>query len=422
MTSLLTPPTRSAEEIRADLAHRRPLVLTATLGGIAAAAATLVVCLAVGVVGWFLTDAGAHGTPSEALRTGALGWLSAHFSGVHVRGTLVSAVPLGLTLVCAWTLWRTGLRVGDSISGHGPDIHRIGDGERDLTVPLATLLFTTGYAVSTVLVVALAGTATTQPSDARAALTAALLSACVGGTGIAVGSGRAAVWVSLVPAVARAGIATARAIVLGWLLVSTVALVAALALDLSTAANLLSQLGTDAGGGVLYSALTLLVLPNAVAFSGSYLLGPGFAVGAGTLVSPTAVMVGPLPMFPLLAALPDGGDTPAWTPWLVLLGPLTAALAVVLVQRRLPVLRWEEAIVRALSGGVLAALAFTMLASLAGGAVGPGRMREVGPSSFDVLVHALTCFGVGAVTAAAAMTWWQRRTLLAEEPGEGTGV
>ena len=40
--------------------------------GVAAALAPLLVLAAVGVVGWFLTDAGAHGTPRDGLRVGAL--------------------------------------------------------------------------------------------------------------------------------------------------------------------------------------------------------------------------------------------------------------------------------------------------------------------------------------------------------------
>jgi len=101
MSSLLTPPTRSAAELQAELRHRRPLALVATLGGAWAALAVLVVCLAVGVAGWFLTDAGSHGAPRDALRAGATGWLMAHGSGVHVRGTLVSVVPPGPALICA---------------------------------------------------------------------------------------------------------------------------------------------------------------------------------------------------------------------------------------------------------------------------------------------------------------------------------
>src|SRR5690606_19947492 len=106
---------------------RWPLVAVAALGGAAAAAGPLVVCLGVGVVGWFLADGGAHGTPSDGLRVGALGWLTGHGSGVHVGGAALTAVPLGLTLLVAWVVWRTGLRVGAAVSGHGPDADALAD-------------------------------------------------------------------------------------------------------------------------------------------------------------------------------------------------------------------------------------------------------------------------------------------------------
>ena len=139
MTSLLpgSTPASTAARLggvdradRADLRHRRPLVLVATLGGASAALATLLICLAVGVVGWFLADAGAHGTPRDGLRVGALGWLLAHGSGLRVGGVAVSVVPLGLTALAAWAVWRLGHRVGDSVSGHGPDAARIADADR----------------------------------------------------------------------------------------------------------------------------------------------------------------------------------------------------------------------------------------------------------------------------------------------------
>ena len=148
MTALMPDRTRpSAGELQRDLRHRRPLVLLATLAGAAAAASTLLVCLALGVAGWFLTDAGAHGTPRDGLWVGALAWLMAHGSGVHVGGALVSVMPLGITLACGWVTWRIGHRLGDSISGHGPDAQRIADGERDWTVPVAALLYAAGYVV-----------------------------------------------------------------------------------------------------------------------------------------------------------------------------------------------------------------------------------------------------------------------------------
>src|SRR3954454_1893875 len=115
MTALMPDRTRpSAGELRRDLRHRRPLALLAPLAGAVAAASTLVVCLALGVAGWFLTDAGSHGTPRDGLWVGALAWLMAHGSGVHVGGALVSVMPLGITVASAWATWLIGHLLGDS--------------------------------------------------------------------------------------------------------------------------------------------------------------------------------------------------------------------------------------------------------------------------------------------------------------------
>ena len=98
MTSLLSGPTRparTAPEPPTDVAHRRPLVLLALLGGVAAAAGPLVVCLGVGVAGWFLSDAGAHGAPRDGLRAGAYAWLMGHGSGLTVAGVTHLGDPAG---------------------------------------------------------------------------------------------------------------------------------------------------------------------------------------------------------------------------------------------------------------------------------------------------------------------------------------
>ena len=138
-------------------------------------------------------------------------------------------------------------------------------------------------------------------------------------------------------------------------------------------------------------------------------LKTGFLVGANTLVSPTMVAIGPLPMFPLLAALPDNGPTPAWTAYLMAVPLLVAAFGAARSQRRNPTLRWDEGALRGCGGGVLAGVVLAALAAVSGGAVGPGRMREVGPLGLDVLVHAITAFGIGGLIGGLAMTWWQRR-------------
>ena len=405
MTSLLP----AAARVRDDLRRRRPLAPVAAAGGAAAALATLLLCLAVAVVGWFLTDAGAHGEPRDALRVGALGWLLGHGSGVSVEGARVTAVPLGISLLCAGATWKLGTRVGDAVSGHGPDADAIADGERDWTVPVATGLFAGGYAVVAVLAWAFASTPTTSPSAGRVLLWTLLLCAIVAGPAVAVGSGRAAIWAAVLPDVVRGAAATCRQLLVGWVTVCATVLVVAFLLDLDTALNVLSELGTDASDTAVLTLLTALLLPNAVAFTGSYLLGPGFTVGVGTLVTPSAVALGPLPVFPLLAALPDHGTPAAWTAWLVALPVLVAAWAAARVERRAPSGRWSDAAVRGLAGGAAAGVVVGLVAAVAGGAVGPGRMTDVGPFAAATLGHAVTAFAVGGVLGGLLAAWWQRR-------------
>ena len=410
MTSLLPGPTSAAPgRSSTDPRHRSPLVPVALLGGAAAAAATLVVCLALGVIGWFLADAGAHGTPSDGLRVGALGWLLAHGSGVTVGGGAITHVPLGLSALCAWSVWRIGHRVGDAISGHGPDSDRIADGERDWTVPMAAAVFTAGYLFVAIITAVVASTADTSPSLARVVGWSIVLTAAFGWAGIATGSGRLAIWATVVPPWLRAAFAGGLRILAAFLVVSTALFLVALVVDFGTAVNVMSRLHTGVGDATIYTVISATLVPNAALFAGSYLLGPGFLVGTGTMVSPALVSLGPVPMFPLLAALPDNGATPAWATYLIAVPPLVAAVAAARAQRRTPTLRWEEGALRGCVGGVTAGLLLGILMAIAGGAAGPGRMTEIGPDAMDVLVHAVTAFGLGGVIGGLAMTWWQRR-------------
>lgn len=430
MTSLLpSSATRtSAREESAETGparrRSRSLVLVATLGGGAAAAVTLGVCLLLGLAGWYLTDGGGHGAPRDGLHVGALAWLLGHGSGVGVGGVAVTVVPLGITLLCALALWRAGLRIGVAVSGHGPDVDGLTDGQRDLVVPLAGALLTAGYVVVALGVATLAAAPATRagpataPDSSAVVLWSLLLCLLAGVPAIAVGSGRAALWASWLPATVVASALVARRVLVWWSIVAFLALAAALAVDLDTAANVMGSLGgeSSSGGGALVVMLlvSLVLLPNAAAFASSYLLGPGFAVGTGTAVTPSLVVLGPLPAFPLLAALPDAGTASGWTRWVVLLPVLVAGLATMRAQRAWPTPYYVEGAVRGLAGGVAAGVALAAVTGLAGGAVGPGRMRDVAPETFESLLHAVTGFGLGGLLGGLLVTWWQRRTMPVE--------
>jgi hypothetical protein len=252
MTSLLSAPVRStgSADSVAEAARRRPLLLVGLLGGALAAGGLLVLCLGVAVTGWFLSDAASHGAPRDALRIGALGWLTGHGTGVNVDGVAVTAMPLLITLLAGWSCWRVGLRVGHSVSGHGPDADQIADGERDWTVPVAAGCFVIGYVAVVVLTLRLAATPSTAPAAVPGVGWSFLLAGVVGGSAIAVGSGRAAIWTALLPGNLRATAACTRLMVRTVLLVSFVTLLVALLLDAATAINVLAQLQLSEGESV----------------------------------------------------------------------------------------------------------------------------------------------------------------------------
>jgi hypothetical protein len=57
-------------------------------------------------------------------------------------------------------------------------------------------------------------------------------------------------------------------------------------------------------GGILFSIIQLLYLPNLAIATLSYIFGAGFTIGIGTQVSPTTFNLNSLPAIPILGALP----------------------------------------------------------------------------------------------------------------------
>ena len=251
------------------------------------------------------------------------------------------------------------------------------------------------------------------------------MAALVAAPAIAVGSGRAAIWATFVPATVRAGAAVAGAVLGTLLAVSTFAFLVTLATSLDDAATMTSSLHPSPGEAGLYALVNAAFVPNAALFTGSFLLGPGFVVGGATLVTPGAVVLGPLPVVPLFAALPAAGTPAAWVGCLMLLPPFVAAVAAYRTLRT-RTLAWDHVALAGCGGGLVAGFGFAVLASLSGGAAGPGRMRFVGPFSRDVLVHAVTACGIGALLGAAVVAllgWHASRAWTddeAVEPAEST--
>ena len=358
--------------------------------------------MALGLVGWFASEAGSFGDTRDAIRVGADGWLLAHGAHLHlVTGgisTTVTAVPLGLTLLCAYLAYRLGRWAALTSA--------VEDGRAAL---LGTVVLAGMYGVVAVVTAVLAATTTAQPSLGRSFVGGFVLAFLGGGAGILSGAGDRVEWRSRVPEPVRAVAGGALASALLMVAAASALLAAALLLDMGTAANVLSRLHADTSGGLLYTVLVAAVAPNAVLLTGSYLLGPGFAVGTGTLVSPSAVVLGAVPAFPLLAALPRDGVPPEWTSALVVAPVAAGMLGAVLMVRRYPVYGYETGAVRGLGAGLVGGVLLGLMIGLAGGAVGPGRMADVGADLLDTVLAGGVAMGVGGLVGGVVATWWARR-------------
>ena len=193
----------------------------------------------------------------------------------------------------------------------------------------------------------------------------------------------------------RAGTA-ATAIVIG---------VAALILSLlifgnyGTIISLYEQLQSGVAGGAALTVGQLAILPNLVVWIASWLIGPGFAIGTGSSVSPLGTGLGPLPGLPVFGVIPPGGFAFGLVGVVV---PLLAGfLAAVLLRSRVDaggsgLTDVRSRILTALGIGIVAGIQLGLLAWWSSGALGPGRLHDVGPNPW--LVGALAA---GEVAVAA---------------------
>jgi hypothetical protein len=185
---------------------------------------------------------------------------------------------------------------------------------------------------------------------------------------------------------------------------------AALAVHATQARSLYDVLAPGIIGGLLLLLVEVVYLPNAVIFGMAYAIGPGFAVGAGTSVSPTGVFLGAVPSFPPLAALPEPGPAPALS-LIALAAPFIAgAVGGTLTIRAMPSPVYEAAPLWGFVTGVLTGCVSAVLAALAGGPMGGGRMVTIGPSPWQVGLLAALEVGIAAAIAAWLTNWRLLRT------------
>lgn len=199
---------------------------------------------------------------------------------------------------------------------------------------------------------------------------------------------------------------TTRAVVVGALrgggaaaaAVITVAAVTVALLLLASYAKIVTlyeSLHAEILGGVLLTLGQIAFLPNAVVWASSWLVGPGFAIGTGSAVSPLATQLGPIPAIPLLGALPTGHHLFGYVGLLV---PVLAGfLAGAVLRRSVAEGGGRSVFLTGLGIGAVGGLTLGLLAWFSAGSAGPGRLLTVGPDPWSVGAWAAIEIGVGAL-------------------------
>lgn len=374
---------------------RRLTVLLASLEAIVAAAIGIAAALAPLTLAWAL-HFGFSPDWVVFWRVAVDAWLLGH--GVDVRFTLdpelaaalalpaagepipVTIALLGFALLTALLGARAGGRIAEA--GHGI---------------LGALSGVATFALVGLGVAATALHDAARPSLVQAALLPALVFALGVGAGIlrawARGDRPAGVIASraarldervsaVVAAALRAGVGSVAILVAA----ASVLVTLLFALRFTVLIGLYEGLHTEVVGGIVVTLGQAAVLPNLVIWAAAWLVGPGFTLGTGSLVSPVGTALGPLPAIPVLGAIPESDSPFGFAGVLV---PVVAAfLAGVGVRRGLdshlgrvsPLL----AAAAAAGAGLVAGLTLGLLAAASAGSAGPGRLADVGPDPLVV--------------------------------------
>ncbi|WP_174843994.1 DUF6350 family protein [Cryobacterium sinapicolor] len=203
-----------------------------------------------------------------------------------------------------------------------------------------------------------------------------------------------------VSAAVRSGTAAAA----GILCVAGIAVFVLILTHYATIIGLYETVQAGVLGGIALTLLQLALIPNLVIWAASWFVGPGIAVGVGTSVSPVGTSLGTVPGLPILGVLPQGSLAYGFVGLLV---PLLVGFLVTVVLRQraaadVPPPSITERLLTGLGTGVVAGVLLGLLAWWSGGAVGPGRLVQVGPN--PLLVGALAAALVGFAACLGLLT------------------
>jgi Family of unknown function (DUF6350) len=405
---LVTASAPSTEQTSAGLGagpehgHGRPLAVTGAIAAGAAAGSGLLVLTLLVLAGWIAAPHVGLGLPG-VLRTAAALWLVGHHVGFSLHGAgRIGMLPLGLVALPGALLWRAGRWVVRK--GGVTRLAEVGYAALALAVPYALLAGALALASRSSLA---------TPSLPQAVVAGFLLALVAGGLG---GARALAPWrrlIQLLPPQPRCLVLSSVGALTVLIGAGAILAGASLATSIGGFRSVNSALAPGVVGGVLLLLAQIGYVPNAIIWAVCFALGPGFAFGTGTVVAPTGSALGPLPLLPLLAALPSGAHfvVPAWASIAVLSVPyLAGAFGGVLTVRTAPTRAIEVAPLWGFGCGAVTGGAMAVLAAFAGGPLGSGRLAAVGPSGWQAGLVTILEVGVAAAVTAGLVNWlWMRR-------------
>lgn len=382
MTTTVRDRARALAGADSDL-PRRPPVLCGLLAVGMVYLAGIVLCAGIAIIVWLASDAG---SAPGAMRVGVGLWLAGHGSGVTVGAVTISMVPLGVPLLAGTAIAVATRRLAaDSLADGG--------------VAAVSVSAGLGYGALMAVTAVFASTSHVSFSATRVGGLGFALAALASVIGALRVDGRLRdAWDSWPPFVRMVigGCAAGVASVLG---VAFALLAYGVVSNLGRVQATFDELAPGTVGGIVIIALCVLLLPNAVLLAASVLIGPGFAFGSGTEVSVLDVRLGELPLTPLTPAMPDPGEQPAWVITIAAVPLLAAAVGGLVAVRDPEGTSMYDAVLRGCTAGGSAGVVVGLAVLCAGGAVGPGRMADVGAVEWCVPVAVLAMTVGGAIGA-----------------------
>ncbi|MCT2542189.1 DUF6350 family protein [Streptomyces atratus] len=419
----------------------RPAVLAFALLRGAVAAGLGVGSIAVLVLALWISSPTSDSSPGGALRAAAGLWLLAHGAELIRADTLsgvpapVGLVPLLLAVVPVWLVHRAAR---DALV---PE-----EGRPVPTAAGAFAMVVSGYLLvgAAVAYYGRGGPLSVHPPSLLFPAAPVVAGAAAAGVWTAAGRpvGPPPPWapVSLHEALARgrfrerAGTVCRTAAAGVAVLLGGGALLVAVALmwHAHPAQESFGRLAGDWAGRVSVFLLALVLVPNAAVWGAAYGLGPGFALGTASTVTPLAFSGRPaLPGFPLLAAMPAEGPGTVLN-WSAAAVPVAAGATVAwfTVRRAAPPGAAREDAWSPRETALAAALAAVgcgagtaVLAAAAGGPLGTRALAEFGPVWWLTGAAALAWTALLGVPGALLLRAWRLREpgVSTDEGGEAAG-